>query len=119
LPYTPEWSLGLNASYEWSIGAEATAYLGGAIRYLSDQTAAYELAHRTANGRQREIPSYEVLDLQTGVDFRRWSLELYAKNVTDSDGLTSVGALGAAPNGAIGTGVIRPRTVGLAFGFEF
>jgi outer membrane receptor protein involved in Fe transport len=119
LPYTPEWSLGLNAGYEWSIGAEATAYVGGALRYLSDQTAAYDLAHRTANGRQREIASYEVLDLQAGVDLRRWSIELYAKNVTESDGLTSVGALGAAPNGAIGTGVIRPRTVGLAFGFEF
>jgi outer membrane receptor protein involved in Fe transport len=119
LPYTPEWSLGLNAGYEWSIGAEATAYVGGALRYLSDQTAAYDLAHRTANGRQREIASYEVLDLQAGIDLRRWSIELYAKNVTDSDGLTSVGALGTAPNGAIGTGVIRPRTVGLAFGFEF
>ena len=119
LPYTPEWSLGLNADYEWSVGAEATAYVGGAVRYLSDQTASYDLAYRTANGRQREISSYEVLDLQAGIDFGRYSIELYGKNVTDSDGLTSVGGAGTYPNGALGTGVIRPRTLGLTVGFGF
>ncbi|MBB6093756.1 outer membrane receptor protein involved in Fe transport [Povalibacter uvarum] len=119
LPFTPEWSLGLNADYEWSIGAQSTAYVGGALRYLSDQIGSYDLDYRLANGRQREIPSYEVLDLQTGVDFGRFSIELYAKNVTDSDGRTSTGAVGSAPNGAIGTGVIRPRTIGLMFGVDF
>ncbi|HMN46488.1 MAG TPA: TonB-dependent receptor [Povalibacter sp.] len=119
LPYTPEWSLGLNADYEWSVGSQATAYVGGALRYLSDQTATYDLAYRNANGRQREISSYEVLDLQAGIDFGNYSIELYAKNVTDSDGRTSVGGLGAYPNGAIGTGVIRPRTIGLTFGVDF
>jgi iron complex outermembrane receptor protein len=119
LPYTPEWSLGLNADYEWSVGSEATAYVGGAIRYLSDQTATYDLAYRIANGRQREIASYEIVDLQAGVNFGRYSIELYAKNVTDSEGQTSAAGLGAYPNGAIGTGVIRPRTFGLTVGFGF
>ena len=70
------------------------AYVGGSIRYLSDQTAAYDVAFRAANGRQREIESYEVLDLQAGVDFGRYTIELYGKNLTDSDGKTSTGALG-------------------------
>jgi iron complex outermembrane recepter protein len=99
--------------------AQATAYVGGGIRYLSDQVGDYDLDYRTDNGRQREIPSYEVLDLQAGVDFGRYTIELYAKNVTDSDGKTSVGSLGATPNGAIGTGVIRPRTIGLTLGVGF
>jgi iron complex outermembrane receptor protein len=119
LPFTPEWSLGLNADYEWSVGAQSTAYVGGALRYLSDQTGTYDLDYRLENGRQREVPSYEVLDLQAGVDFGRYTIELYAKNVTDSDGKTSVGALGASPNGAIATGVIRPRTIGLSLGVGF
>jgi iron complex outermembrane recepter protein len=119
LQFTPELSVGLNADYEWSMGAQTTAYVGGSLRYLSDQTGSYDLAYRLANGRQREVPSYEVLDLQAGVDFGRYSLELYAKNLTDSDGKTSVGAPGTVPNGAIGTGVIRPRTIGLTFGLEF
>jgi outer membrane receptor protein involved in Fe transport len=119
LPFTPELSLGLNADYEWSVGAESTAYVGGSLRYLSDQTGTYDLDFREANGRQREISSYEVIDLQAGIDFDRYSLELYARNLTDSDGKTSVGALGTAPNGALGTGVIRPRTFGLTFGMGF
>ena len=47
------------------------------------------------------------------------SVEAYAKNLTDSDGNVSTGALTAngfnvLPNGALGVGVIRPRTVGVA-----
>jgi iron complex outermembrane receptor protein len=119
LPFTPEWSATLNGDYEWSVGAQATAFVGASLRYLSDQTASYDAAFRTANRRQREIESYEVLDLRGGVDFGRYSIELYAKNVTDSEGKTSTGALGATPLGAITTGVIRPRTIGLTFGFGF
>lgn len=118
LPYTPELSVGLNADYEWSVGGDATAFVGGSVRYLSDQNGAFDFEFRTANGRQREIPSYEVVDLRAGVNFGRYSIELYGKNVTDSDGRTSTGTLGIYPNGALGTGVIRPRTVGLAFGFS-
>ncbi len=117
LPFTPEFSLGANADYEWQVGAAATAYVGGSVRYLSDQTGAFDFDFRTTNGRQREIASYEIVDLRTGVMFGRYSIELYAKNVTDSDGRTSTGTLGNSPNGALGTGVIRPRSVGLTFGF--
>jgi iron complex outermembrane recepter protein len=119
LPFTPEWSMGLNADYEWAVGAQSTAYVGASLRYLSDQTGTYDLGFRTENGKQREVPSYEVLDLQAGVDFGRYTIELYAKNVSDSDGKTSVGTLGASPNGAIATGVIRPRTIGLSLGVGF
>ena len=117
LPFTPEFSISANVDYEWTVGAEATAYVGGSLRYLSDQTGSFDFEYRTENGRQREIASYEVLDLRTGVNFGRYSIELYARNVTDSDGRTSTGDLGGIPNGAMATGVIRPRTVGLAFGF--
>ena len=119
LPFTPEWSATLSTNYEWAVGASAMAYVGGSVRYLSDQTASYEAAFRAANGRQREVESYEVLDLQAGVDFGRYTIELYGKNVTDSEGKTSTGALGGTPLGSIGTGVIRPRTFGLTVGFSF
>jgi outer membrane receptor protein involved in Fe transport len=119
LPFSPELSLGLSSEYEWSVGAKSTAYVGGSLRYLSDQTGTYDLDFRTVIGRQREISSYEVIDLQAGIDFGRYSLELYAKNLTDSDGKTSVGTLGTVPNGAIATGVIRPRTFGMTFGMGF
>jgi iron complex outermembrane recepter protein len=119
LPFTPEWSGSLNTNYEWSVGSQAMAYIGGSVRYLSFQTASYDLAFRTANGRQREIEAYEVLDLQAGVDFGRYTIELYGKNVTDSDGKTSTGGVGSIPLGALPTGVIRPRSFGVTVGFNF
>jgi iron complex outermembrane receptor protein len=61
------------------------------------------------------VPSYEVIDLRAGVSFGQVDLEAYVKNLTDADGKTSTSAVTANglpiyPNGAIGTGVIRPRT---------
>ena len=38
LPFTPEWGATLNANYEWAVGAQAMAYVGGSVRYLSDQS---------------------------------------------------------------------------------
>lgn len=119
LPFTPRWSMAVNADYEWAVGANAMAYVGGSVRLLSEQTGSYDLAFRTANGRQREIPSYEVFDLQAGVDFGRYTFELWGKNLTDSDGKTSTGTIGATPLGSIATGIIRPRTFGLTVGYQF
>lgn len=119
LPFTPELSLGFNADYRWQISDKTEAFVGGSVRHLSEQTGAYDTDFRAANGRQRQIESYEVVDLRAGVDFGRFSVEAYAKNLTDSGGVVSTSEVTANgfdvyPGGAIGTGVIRPRTVGVA-----
>ena len=103
LPFTPEWSLGLNADYEWAVGAQSTAYVGGALRWLSDQTGTYDIAYRLENGRQREVPSYEVLDLQAGVDFGRYTIELPLESRPDE----IVGALTAGGASVISLNPIR------------
>jgi outer membrane receptor protein involved in Fe transport len=113
LPYTPKYSIGANADYEWELGGETKAYVGASIRSLSKQPAAFDFAFRSANGRQRYLPSYEVVDLRAGVDFGKYSLELYAKNLTDAEGKTSLEAPANIPLGAAGTAVIRPRTFGV------
>jgi outer membrane receptor protein involved in Fe transport len=124
LPFTPELSLSLNADYRWQVSDNAEAFVGGSVRYLSDQNAGYDATFRAANGRQRQIEAYEVVDVRAGVDFGKFSIEAYAKNLGDSDGVVSSGAVTANgfnvfPAGAIGTGVIRPRTVGVAVTAEF
>lgn len=113
LPYTPPYSINVNADYDWDIG-DATVYIGGSLRSLSKQSGAYDLAFRTANGRQRELPAYEVVDLRMGFDLGRYSIEAFAKNVANAEGKTSIGGDGFYPFGALTTGVIRPRTFGLS-----
>lgn len=119
LPYTPKFALGANADYSWSLGGTTQAFVGGSLRTLSRQTADYDGDFFAANGRQRKIAAYEVVDVRGGVDFGRFSVEAFAKNLFDAEGKTSTvgptaNGLPIYPNGAIGTGVIRPRTIGLS-----
>jgi hypothetical protein len=58
------------------------------------------------------------------VDVGRFSIEAYARNVGNAEGKTSTGVLTASglplnPAGAILTGVIRPRTFGLALSARY
>ncbi|MEO7410226.1 MAG: TonB-dependent receptor, partial [Sphingomicrobium sp.] len=119
LPYTPKFALGVNGDYSWSLAGTTQAFVGGSLRTLSSQTADYDGDFFAANGRQRKISAYEVVDVRGGVDFGRFSVEAYAKNLFNSDGKTSTvgpnaNGLPIYPNGAIGTGVIRPRTIGIS-----
>ena len=124
LPFSPKYSLGVNSDYRWKVGDTTSAYVGGSLRHLSEQSGAFDATFRTANGRQRLLPSYNVLDIRAGLEFTKFSIEAYAKNLNNSDGKTSTSGVKANgfniyPNGAITTGVITPRTIGLTLTVEF
>jgi len=119
LPFTPPYSVSVNSDYGWDVGGDVRASIGGSLRFLSKQSADFDNVFRAANGRQRQVPSYAVVDLRAGLDFGRFGVEAFARNLTDEEGKTSVAALTAnglpvQPGGAIGTGVIRPRSYGLS-----
>jgi len=130
LPFTPKLSAALNGDYHWQVASGTTAHVGASLRHLSGQTATYDSDFVAAFGRQRHVRPYNVIDLFAGVNFGRFDLEAYVKNLGNSHGVTSVTGLtvfGGSPdtgfplfpNGAIGTGIIRPRTVGLTLGFNY
>lgn len=119
LPYTPKYSVSLNGDYRWSLGTQSTAFAGASLRFLANQSGTFDPNYRTAFGHNVRVPSYEVVDVRAGVDFGKFTIEAYAKNLNDAMGRTFNSPLKANgsfnyPNGALGTGVIRPRTVGLA-----
>ena len=120
LPFTPKFSAALNGDYTWSLNSTIEARVGASIRHLSSQSGAFDAGFRTTFGRQRQIRSYQVIDLSAGLDFGKFSLDAYVKNLGNSAGRTSTtgttvfGAFPVYPNGAIGTGVIRPHTIGLS-----
>ena len=119
LPFSPKYAISINSDYSWSVGGDAKASLGGSLRFLGDQQGPYSPGFLAANGRQFNVPSYTVVDLRGGVDFGRFTLEVYAKNLLDSEGKTSVVGEGNFPFGAVGTGIIRPRTFGVTLGAGF
>lgn len=124
LPFTPKYSVSLNADYEWALGDDMTASVGGSLRSLSSQSGNYDPTYLALYGHFPGVEAYEVVDLRAGLDFGRYSVNAYVKNLTDSDGVTATQSLTANgffqhPGGAIGVGMIRPRTAGLSLTVEF
>ena len=124
LPFSPKYTAALLADYRWTIRDTTPAYAGVSVRRIAGQFASFDFDYRTANGRQREIPSYNVFDAHAGVELGTWTVELFGKNLGNSDGKTSTASLLANggfvyPNGALGTGVIAPRTLGFTLTREY
>ena len=118
LPYSPKVSIGIDGNYEFVLMGETKAFLGASLRSLSKQTGDYDFQFRSTYGHQRQIPAYEVVDLRAGVNLGRFEIEAYAKNLHNALGRVSASSTfptpSYLPNGAITTGVIRPRTIGIA-----
>jgi outer membrane receptor protein involved in Fe transport len=130
LPFTPKFSVALNGDYHWQLGPSTRAHFGASLRHLSGQTASFDSDFVAAFGHQRHVRPYSVIDLFAGVNFGHFDLEAYVKNLGNSHGVTSVTGVSVFgrspdtgfplfPGGAIGTGIIRPRTVGFTLGFNY
>ena len=127
LPYTPKISANLSADYEWSVGPDLEAFVGGNVRLVGDQTAGFSAAYRAAFGERIEIDGYTTVDLRAGVNFGRFSVQAYARNLFDEYGVVSAGGFPSVVQPALGgtsiqymtASTIRPRTIGLIFGAEF
>lgn len=124
LPFTPKLSVSLNGDYHWRLTNGARAHIGASLRHLSGQTATYDADFVATYDRQRHVRPYNVVDLNAGVNFGHFDVEAYVKNLGNSHGVTSVinpisGGLELYPGGAAGTGIIRPRTVGVTLGFDY
>lgn len=119
LPYAPELSANFSADYEWAIGNSVTAYIGGNVRLISDQFTNFDDNYRTAFGRRLSIDGFATADLRAGVQFETFNLALYAKNVTNTLGLTSAEGYLARPGTSMEAAPIRPRTIGFTVGASF
>ena len=117
LPFVPEWSFGLLADYEWTVGGDSTAYVGGTLGYTGDRP--YDFDERETDGSPREVSSYTTLDLRLGLLKGQWNFEIYGKNLTDEMGITSVGTANTIATGLVELGYIRPRTYGLSASVNF
>ena len=119
LPFSPRLVVSVNGDYEWRVADNLKAFVGGSIRSLSKQVGGYDVTYLAVYGHFAQIPAYEVVDARLGVDFGKFEVELFGKNLNNALGITSVNTLRAngqfnLPNGALGTGIVRPRTFGVS-----
>jgi len=116
LPLVPKFSSSITLDYATRIGGDWTASAGTAFRFVSDRYSLVSTALQTVKS-----PDYAALDANVAVSNDRWTVRLFAKNLTDSHGILSSGMmLTALQTRAYVTQVpIQPRTVGLALDVKF
>lgn len=116
LNWVPEWSFGLSAEYNWNVGSNSTAYVGGTAGYTGKRPIG---RYPTAADNVRHVGAYTTLNLRAGLDTGKWFFELYGKNVTDELGIRSVSTANIAWTNNVTIGFLTPRTIGVSAGVKF
>ena len=109
LPFVPRFSGNVTARQEFPLSAALRGYVGAALAYVGDRQDEFNSGPPFPPPRQ-DLPAYAKVDLQSGVTFDSWNVNIFANNVLDRRGLLG-GGLATYPPYAFT--YIQPRTVGL------
>jgi iron complex outermembrane receptor protein len=91
-PFTPKWSLHYGGRYQWPLNDRLTAFVSADGSYQTKTVGAFGAVHAASEGPPVDIKAYGLLDLAAGVESadRRWRVEVWGKNVTDTYYWTTV-----------------------------
>jgi outer membrane receptor protein involved in Fe transport len=134
LPVTPKFKATATARYSWPVFSDARAHVQGAVAYQSSAPASLRtltvlsgvgldcssLGFPTCNPNLwlGKIRSAALFDAFAGLDWPKYSLELYATNLFDNRNDLSRGVnCGSCTRTLVVPG--RPRTIGLRVGAKF
>ncbi|HEX2012889.1 MAG TPA: TonB-dependent receptor [Roseateles sp.] len=112
LPNTARVSASLSATRNFELDGRP-AYFGVNARHVGERNAGFT---GSATLPAYTLPAYTVYGLQAGVDFERFKLSAYLRNLTNSRGLAAVAIASATAGKAV---VVEPRTLGLAVNVPF
>ncbi len=114
LPFVPEITSSLSASYRWTVMGNWTASMGGSVSYTGERRS--DFSKRAAV----DVPSYTTVGLNGGVENANWRLSFYGKNLGDARGIAYLKSQSLAPGGnPFAAGLIAPRTIGMDLSYKF
>jgi outer membrane receptor protein involved in Fe transport len=105
---SPELQFNVRARYEWAWG-EYNPYVGAAVQYQDESYSSANTVNRYL------MPSWTTMDASLGVSKDAWNAEFYVINLTDADESLYT----TASQFIVAEVPIRPRTMGLRFGYSF
>ena len=115
LPYTARFSGTVSAEYERPLTDRINGEGGVSWRYTGHRESAFQLPPLG----QHRLGGFSQVDAHAGVTFGHFRLDAFVRNLTDSHGITDVAGAGSAENGAVSVAIIRPRSFGATFGFNY
>ncbi len=117
LPYVPRWSGSFTADYSTPLSGDTKLNLGAAVNYVGNRVSDY------SGNFPKHLPAYAMIDLRAGLDFGKFTLSAFARNLTDKRAIVVVGteslATNNTPGAAYAAGVLTPRTLGLEASVRF
>jgi iron complex outermembrane recepter protein len=116
LPYAPKWGTSLDGEYTAAAFADYKYFVGGTWSYVGARST--DFGSDPTETLQVRLPSYNSYGARVGVNNNRYRVTLYAKNLSDSRGITSYASSGA-PGLNGGAAIIQPRTVGVTLSAQF
>jgi outer membrane receptor protein involved in Fe transport len=116
LPYAPKWGTSLDGEYDAPAFADYKYFVGATWSYVGARST--DFGSDVTETLQVRLPSYNTYGARVGLDNDRWRWTFYAKNLSDSRGITSYGASGA-PNLNGAAAIIQPRTFGVTLSTKF
>jgi outer membrane receptor protein involved in Fe transport len=118
LPYAPRFNGSALIDYDFPIGATAKANVGATYAYQGSRPSSWSQDPLNLNF---NLPSYTTVDVRTGVNWDRYSLELRGSNIFDKRAFSTSYVGNIFPGqGVIGQAIIiQPRTISVDMGVKF
>ena len=90
LPYTSKFSANADIQYEFPVGNDLKAFVGGTMTYQGKQNATFTTA--TLPAFDFVIPGYATVDARLGIASSddRWRASIYGRNLTNKSYITGV-----------------------------
>nr|WP_316639850.1 TonB-dependent receptor [uncultured Roseateles sp.] len=114
LPNSARFSAALGATRSFTVGGHS-AYLGLNAHHVGQRNTGYVGSAVSPNF---SMPAYTLVDLQAGIDFKRFSLAGYVRNLGNRRALLSAG-VSDSNLGLAQAGIAQPRTIGLGVNLPF
>ncbi|MEP7185260.1 MAG: TonB-dependent receptor [Rhodanobacter sp.] len=130
LPYAPKFNAGLSADYDFALGGQWLGYVGVSYQRVGSRSTNYAFSYPVpgvlpALPASPRIPGYNTVGLRAGVNAGPWSIDIYAKNLTNERGIVSASSwqnyvpVAAQTNPVTGrledsATIITPRLIGLS-----
>ncbi len=116
LPISARFKGNLNARYSWDSDYEP--YFQAVVVHEGERESDLRLEQREILGK---LDAYTTLDVSAGMKFKDWNIDLFIKNVTDTNAETSRFAQCAETVCGAQTyiSIAQPRTFGVRFSQEF
>lgn len=118
LPFTPHWTASFTADYKKELGSGLRGTLGMTYKFQGSKPSDYP---NNPLNTGVTIPSYEVFDIRSGLEYENYTVQFRVSNLLGSRGLDAIVNQRADPslNAPYFGAMIRPRTFTLDLSAKF